>query len=130
MVIELYGRINVNVLTKECYLMIKIKFELWNRRVLMRREMMLRLALEGKTQPCETHPTACVKLLKAFESTRCDKINSLIALIIEFVNRGQYTYVCTFLSRRVLATCWANSDVSSNSSIVLHEPATTDHVFD
>lgn len=76
--------------------MIKIKFELWNRRVLMRREMMLRLALEGKPQPCETHPTACVKLLKAFDSIRCDKINSLIALIIEFVNRGQYTYVCTF----------------------------------
>lgn len=38
--------------------MIKIKFELWNRRVLMRREMMLRLALEGKPQTCKTHPTA------------------------------------------------------------------------
>lgn len=28
--------------------MIKLKVELWNRRVLMRREVMLRMALEGK----------------------------------------------------------------------------------
>ncbi|XP_034479362.1 uncharacterized protein LOC117785456 isoform X9 [Drosophila innubila] len=33
---------------RECYLLVKMKLELWNRRVLMRREMMLRLALEDR----------------------------------------------------------------------------------
>ncbi|KAH8307206.1 hypothetical protein KR044_007531, partial [Drosophila immigrans] len=38
---------------KECYLIIKMKLEVWNRHVLLRREMMLRLALEDRQNNIE-----------------------------------------------------------------------------
>lgn len=67
--------------------MIKLKVELWNRRVLMRREVMLRMALEGKPKLPLKHTPQRVESFRKL-TTQSDKINSIIALIIEFVNRG------------------------------------------
>ncbi|XP_017960363.1 uncharacterized protein LOC108653931 isoform X5 [Drosophila navojoa] len=45
--------IAVTLILRECYLFVKLKLEAWNRRVLMRREVMLRLAIEDRQNTVE-----------------------------------------------------------------------------
>ncbi|XP_064543162.1 uncharacterized protein LOC135431778 isoform X4 [Drosophila montana] len=45
--------IAVALILRECYLFVRLKLEEWNRRVMTRREMMLRLALEDRQNNVE-----------------------------------------------------------------------------
>ncbi|XP_023172749.1 uncharacterized protein LOC111600719 isoform X5 [Drosophila hydei] len=45
--------IAVTLILRECYLFVRLKLEEWNRRVLIRREVMLRLALEDRQNNVE-----------------------------------------------------------------------------